>query len=136
MPRQPLPHTKDSDCDVGPDGVCRACGAHHGEPCPSCKGTAFHLSRCRAGRVHMLYPEERWVPGEELMHWARVYIEVGSHPGPPPANVEDAVSIMAETGAVFAIDHGATIRHHRMCPHCFGVLEDVRVVYRLAHHKG
>lgn len=39
-------HTQDSNCTVGPDGVCLICGVYHGEPCPTCNARGYHLDDC------------------------------------------------------------------------------------------
>jgi hypothetical protein len=40
-------HTKDSDCTVGPDGCCAACGVAHGFlPSLCCGGRGFHRKTC------------------------------------------------------------------------------------------
>ena len=38
-------HTRDEQCQVE-DGRCIACGVAHGEPCPECRGRAFHRFGC------------------------------------------------------------------------------------------
>jgi hypothetical protein len=40
-------HEKDSDCTVGADDMCTACGVHHGDPCGACGGRGFHAVDCR-----------------------------------------------------------------------------------------
>ncbi len=39
-------HRQDSDCRLGPVGVCLDCGVYHGEPCPNCGAKGFHDDAC------------------------------------------------------------------------------------------
>lgn len=40
------PHETDSDCTVGPDGLCVECGVDHTGECPECCGRGFHKDGC------------------------------------------------------------------------------------------
>lgn len=46
QPREHIEHTKDSDCTLDEDFVCKECGVYHGDPCPDCDQRGYHAEGC------------------------------------------------------------------------------------------
>lgn len=48
----------------------------------------------------ILWPDERYVGGEQLIVWASDDVDNELHAGPKPTTVTDAIEILKETGTV------------------------------------
>lgn len=58
---QTFDHSKDSDCTVDREtNCCQVCRVYHGEPCPVCGGTGFHVNGC----ANIAYVDDRITRGQ------------------------------------------------------------------------
>lgn len=39
-------HTTDTDCTLDDTDCCETCGVYHGDPCPDCGGSGYHVDGC------------------------------------------------------------------------------------------